>query len=1098
MDLSGIKTGFLLNKGFPWSDQIKPFTDPNFDKPRVFKAHYWRTLQRGLLKSDIKQKKSFVDLDAELDAIQTKSRETGVIPIGIINVTGNQLSNKEINENKILKSQGKTSSDKTYRQVQILAAAALISSVYNKQVTFIFDPHYVYADQTQDLNDLEVDFGDDKGFQKIDWKPTKSSKVTITYSGVGEKIVTFRFNSQKAGTYVCHSVFEVAMEEIPTPSQTLDITAPKTKLDKSANGRVSIQLAGGQANIYLGCDGVFDKPVIIVEGFDGSNVMDFNYLLQSNKYGANGIFYNLHQAGYDRVILNFNDGGDYIQNNAQVLKELINRVNQLKSGTTPNIVIGESMGGLVARIALKEMERDGQQHHVSHYISFDTPHLGANVPLGLQFLGIDIDSMALVNLLNLSPSDLQQQVTNVSRPAARQMLRYHYNMPDAQPDLEYYNLQNQLQALDFPTQCRNIAILNGSRNGTGWGFNPGSMLLQFDNITLLASTFVRSRSHNIGGNTRISSLTTLLVALPTTVRTHDITTSNPNFDALAGGILPGGISSKMLISASQLFISAIFNIGYNNVSVQDNICFIPSLSAISYTGPLSNQSDWQVSVNNAISLGRTPFQAVYANDNNSSHVLTDFQYGNGNSWSQLFANEFNVNFNYSCPTVPPANWSGTQFVCAGSSYQYLAGLSYENSNIAYTWTVNPGNYTLSGNPVDIRWNLNPGVYYLTCSAKDQTSSGNPSNSSTGTIYVQNCSGGGNGCTQRFVSIVSPTNGNTFTTSTFPFYFDIQTNTCDPQGIMQIQYNIVDPNGNWFWIGYVDNASAGGSYPYTLKANQWTNFVSSNNAYQITHPGTYILQARLFSNSGVITDAPPVPINIVQTGSGGNPGSGGTYNQCFEAEASTVTGTGTISNDANASGGQYVGGFGNPSEYRQFNVNSIPSNGTYTLKIRYATGENPTIGIVLNGNSTNPQIVSAPTTQSWAGNYNEISTSVSLNQGNNTIRIQGNSQGFVLDRICVVGGTSNGRVASTEPSSEILLFPNPAASSVTVQRYLSSGQLAELAIIDASGRETYVRMIVGEGNLHQEVVDVHKWPSGTYVVKLQTDQESTVKKLVINH
>lgn len=56
------------------------------------------------------------------------------------------------------------------------------------------------------------------------------------------------------------------------------------------------------------------------------------------------------------------------------------------------------MGGLVARVALRQMENDGQAHHTSHYISFDSPHNGANVPLGLQHFGNDVSEIDLYNL----------------------------------------------------------------------------------------------------------------------------------------------------------------------------------------------------------------------------------------------------------------------------------------------------------------------------------------------------------------------------------------------------------------------------------------------------------------------------------------------------------------------------------------------------------------------------------------------------------------------------------------------------------------------------------------------------------------------------
>ncbi len=43
------------------------------------------------------------------------------------------------------------------------------------------------------------------------------------------------------------------------------------------------------------------------------------------------------------------------------------------------------MGGVIARYALRKMEDAGMEHQVSLYISHDSPHLGANVPLGALY-----------------------------------------------------------------------------------------------------------------------------------------------------------------------------------------------------------------------------------------------------------------------------------------------------------------------------------------------------------------------------------------------------------------------------------------------------------------------------------------------------------------------------------------------------------------------------------------------------------------------------------------------------------------------------------------------------------------------------------------
>lgn len=488
---------------------------------------------------------------------------------------------------------------------------------------------------------------------------------------------------------------------------------------------------------------------------------------------------------------------------------------------------------------------------------------------------------------------------------------------------------------------------------------------------------------------------------------------------------------------------------------------------------------------------------LYGSAGNNEHVLVS---NNANEWAALFSREFGVSgYNNSCPFSPSALWSGDGSLCAGSSGTYRVGLPNVFSNITYTWTRSDGGASQSGSSVTLQWNQ-PGLYYLTCTAKDNTSPTNPTASFTGTVYVVPCNGQTGGCFTRNVSVVAPANNTTFTTATFPFYFDVRTTACDPQGISQIQYNLIDPNGTWFWFGYVDVPNNGIANPYTLTASRWQSLAGSNNAYQITQPGTYRIQPRLFTVTGQALDAQPIYVTIVRQNPG-NGGTGGTYNQCFEAE--NAAGSGTVGNDANASNGQYVGGIGNSSEYRQFSVPAVPSAGTYTLKIRYATGENPLIGIVVNGVLST---MSVPTTQSWGGNYNEVNATVSLNQGNNTIRIQGGGQGgaIVLDRICVQGTGQGPRIGSTESTTAdetkapFSLYPNPATSSVTIECYLEKGEQAVLTVLNATGKETIKQTIQGDGQLHRQLLDTRQWSAGMYLVKLLTERGIEVQKVMINH
>ena len=74
-----------------------------------------------------------------------------------------------------------------------------------------------------------------------------------------------------------------------------------------------------------------------------------------------------------------------------LLVELIKSINDQKVGDYENVVIGPSMGGLISRYALNYMESIGVDHETRLYVSFDTPHAGANVPIGFQHMFNHLD-----------------------------------------------------------------------------------------------------------------------------------------------------------------------------------------------------------------------------------------------------------------------------------------------------------------------------------------------------------------------------------------------------------------------------------------------------------------------------------------------------------------------------------------------------------------------------------------------------------------------------------------------------------------------------------------------------------------------------------
>ena len=240
----------------------------------------------------------------------------------------------------------------------------------------------------------------------------------------------------------------------------------------------------GNAYTLLSTDGVFDKPFVFVEGIDfgtdhlptrngtfgwdafssGSATGEYA-MLQLMPYWID----TLQQHGYDLVLVDFYDGARDIRENAALVEKIIHLCNAHKSSNESIVVAGASMGGLISRYALRNMEIQNKQHCARLYISLDAPHLGAYIPLSLQ---------STLHFMAPHSSAAHSFVYDkLQRPAAQQLLFYQWGVPDPLLPTNFLNFQSELNNMGLPKNCRNIAVANGNKNGIGLSTNITEPLL---------------------------------------------------------------------------------------------------------------------------------------------------------------------------------------------------------------------------------------------------------------------------------------------------------------------------------------------------------------------------------------------------------------------------------------------------------------------------------------------------------------------------------------------------------------------------------------------------------------------------------------------
>ena len=116
----------------------------------------------------------------------------------------------------------------------------------------------------------------------------------------------------------------------------------------------------------------------------------------------------IRAAGYDIVVLNFDDATDYIQRNSLLLVDVLQEIQARIDPRAHYALAGASMGGLCSRYALSYMEQNGLDHRVATWISFDGPQAGANIPLGMQYW---------LNFFRDQSADAEFLLSRLDRPA---------------------------------------------------------------------------------------------------------------------------------------------------------------------------------------------------------------------------------------------------------------------------------------------------------------------------------------------------------------------------------------------------------------------------------------------------------------------------------------------------------------------------------------------------------------------------------------------------------------------------------------------------------------------------------------------------------
>ena len=262
---------------------------------------------------------------------------------------------------------------------------------------------------------------------------------------------------------------------------------------------------------------------------------------------------------------------------------LVNFINFLKNDhyndkeLEPFVIIGESMGGVIARHALLIMERNAElandyklSHNVRTLITLDSPHKGAHIPMAFQYaytairpsiyaaFGLTSIANSIVNAFSTSGANFADPVFQVSdilnMPAVKELLISHIggNVIDGvfMETNERRDYVNTLQELgNYPKYCKLIAITNGSLKGEG----------QKSLLTNNTPTGNDLFNANVGIYFRILGVKvkTYGVGIHLKTNTSTIEANNPNFGFSVGVYKPKIRFQRLRIVVSSTYMPIV-------------------------------------------------------------------------------------------------------------------------------------------------------------------------------------------------------------------------------------------------------------------------------------------------------------------------------------------------------------------------------------------------------------------------------------------------------------------------------------------------------------------------------------------------------------
>ena len=519
IDQTDFTSAVLYDRTVPWAslhnfNELHNTSDKNHFRQALLELH------------NASLQELFID-PFQLEQLTTHHSIVSEVDLGILNVSFHKLNYNQEDENQggltieSLKFE-KISNDKdaflenhvfVFSPLKANAKGATI--VYNINEAFIFQ-----STQNKNITDLAINFGNNQSHQVIENGVVILPQVTITYDTQGTKNLEAQA-TMADGTSITTlgSIYISGFATSPPISNFIeDVEGFESSYPFTGYEPEDIPITGKlDYRIFFrsnAASATLTKPIIIIDGFDPGDkrkILDADTNQDPDKHRSinemmeyiddNGnprkLIEELNTKGYDVVIVNhpiytssegveIDGGADYIERNALTHVTLYQHINQLLEQNNSEqqlIIVGPSMGGQISRYALAYMEANNIEHNTRLWVSIDSPHLGANIPIGLQTLVRQVmsDNALAQDFVNnhLGSAAAKQQLieqlggwntSNVHQELLNgRTISQGFSQTRGHPFyIQYYNnlFTNGLTGSNgYPQNTRSVALVNGSLQG---------------------------------------------------------------------------------------------------------------------------------------------------------------------------------------------------------------------------------------------------------------------------------------------------------------------------------------------------------------------------------------------------------------------------------------------------------------------------------------------------------------------------------------------------------------------------------------------------------------------------------------------------------